>query len=91
MKPKTNKEALNDQVQILLSKPLDIDGTKVSTLTMREPTVNDQLIAAESGSTDAMQEVAIMANLCMVSTADIRKMSLRDYRKLQTAYVAFTS
>lgn len=78
------------QATIELSRPLDIDGTQVSTLTLREPTVEDQITASEMKASDAVQEVHMIANLCDVAPSDIRKLSLRDYRKLQDAFVGFT-
>lgn len=81
---------MTDTVKIELSRPLDIDGAKVSTLTMREPTVADQLAASEGGGSDAVQEINLVANLCQVTPADIKKLPLRDYKKVQGALVGFT-
>ncbi|MDA3922767.1 MAG: phage tail assembly protein [Salinisphaera sp.] len=75
---------------IELSRPLDIDGAAVSSLSMREPTVDDQIVASEMKGSAAIQEVHMIANLCDVAPADIRSLSLRDYRKLQEAFVGFT-
>lgn len=76
--------------KISLSKPLDIDGAKVSELTMREPTVGDQLAASEAGGSAAVQEINLIANLCQVSPGDIKKLPLRDYKKVQDAFMGFT-
>jgi hypothetical protein len=75
-------------VEIQLSRPLDIDGAKVSTLTMREPLVDDQLSVQGTG-TDAEQELALMANLCMLKPTDLRRLPIRDYMRLKAAFVGF--
>ena len=76
--------------QIKLDGGLDIDGAKVKALNMREPTVNDQLAAADIKGSNARQEVALFANLCEVTPEDIGRLTLKDYRKLQEAYADFT-
>lgn len=76
-------------VEIKLSKPLDIDGAKVGFLTMREPTVNDQLVADAMTGSQAEKELAMMANLCMVTPGDLKAMGLRDYKKVQAAFLGF--
>lgn len=55
-------------------------------VTMREPTVDDQL--ATKG-TPEQREIAMVANLCGLSPAEIGKMTARDYRRLQTALLGF--
>lgn len=76
-------------VDIELSRGLQIGAAKVGTVRMREPTVNDQLAADASKGTDAEKELAMMANLCELAPADIKAMPLRDYKRLQTAYLGF--
>ena len=76
--------------KIQLEKGTEIDGANVMVLTMREPTVADQLAAAEIKGTDALKEVTLIANLCDVSPDDIKRLSLRDYYKVQAAYADFT-
>lgn len=75
-------------VDVTLARPLTIDGTALSAIRMREPTVGDQRAASTKGS-DAEQEVAMMANLCQLSPADINRLPLRDYKRLQVAFVGF--
>ena len=74
---------------IELERGVEIAGARVMTLTMREPTVDDQIIAGETKGGSALQEVALLANLCEVAPADIRRLAMRDYIKLQKAYAAF--
>lgn len=74
---------------ITLSRPLNIAGANVSVLRMREPTVADQEIASELNASDAGREIQTFANLCEQSPADIRRLPLKDYKRLQAAYVNF--
>lgn len=79
-----------DFYDIELSKPLEIDGAKVKTIRMREPTVADQLASSAMRGDDAAKEIALIANLCEISPDDVKKLTLRDYKKLQAAFVNFT-
>lgn len=72
-----------------LLRGFDQDGTTVMALTMREPTVEDQLAASEAGGSDAMQEVRLIANLCEVTPDAIRSLKLRDYYRVQQVYASF--
>lgn len=74
---------------ITLAKPLDIDGTKVAVLTMREPSVEDQLASESAKGTDAAKEIAMMSNLCDQAPTDIKRLKLRDYKRLQVALTGF--
>lgn len=78
-------------VDIELSRPIEIDGAQVTTLRMREPTVADQLLLDEMKGSDATKEVTLVANLCEVTPDDIKRLTLRDYRKVQKAFSGFTA
>lgn len=85
-----SKENDIGSVKIPLSKPIDVDGTKLAELTMREPLVNDQLIAQETaGESMALTEVILFANLCEVPVDAVRFMRAKDFSKLQAAYRGF--
>lgn len=75
-------------VKIPLKTGIKLDGTKVNELTMREPTVDDQLNVQGTGS-DAEQEVALIANLCMVKPEEIRSLTLRDYQRVKVTFMGF--
>lgn len=76
-------------IDITLAGSLDVDGAKVNSVRMREPTVSDQEASSEMNGSDAAREIAMFANLCQLSPADIRKLTLRDYKRLQTAFLGF--
>lgn len=88
-KPTWLKVNADGSVTVTLSRPIEIDGANVSALTMREPTVDDQLIAAEVKGSEAIREVAFFANLCTVAPDDIKKLPVRNYARLQAAYAGF--
>ncbi len=78
-----------EYVDVTLSRPIDLDGTQVSSLRMREPTVHDQIACQSIKGSTAQQEVTLFANLCGIAPDNIQKLRLRDYRKLQDAYSNF--
>ena len=77
------------KTEIKLVKGVEINGATIKTLTMREPTVGDQIDVSEMKGSDAAQEVALFANLCEITPADVRSMSMKDYHLLRDAYRAF--
>lgn len=80
----------SDTTDIVLDRPLMVDGTEVTTVCMREPTVQDQIAASEVKGSPARQEIAMIANLCEITPDMVRQLSLRDYKKLQQAFLGFT-
>lgn len=76
-------------VVIALNKPLEIDGAKVTALSMREPTVADQLAASKAKGDDAEREILLLANLCTITPEDVRRLTLRDYKRAQEAFTGF--
>lgn len=84
------KENDDGSMTVTLSRPLEVNGAKLHELTMREPDVDDQIAADEARGSEAVKEVQLFANLCTIPPADIRRLKVRDYRRLQAAYVNFT-
>lgn len=78
-------------IDITLSRPIDVDGAKVTTLRMREPLVADQEVAMDSAGSDAAREIMLFANLCEVSPDQIRKLPVKSHQRMQEAYRNFTS
>lgn len=77
-------------VDVELTRPLQIAGAPVKALRMREPTVADQLAMEEMKGTDGAKEIGMFANLCEVTPDDIKKLTLKDYKKVQAAFLNFT-
>ena len=84
-----NTQADAGFVDVELSRPMVIDGAQVKALRMREPTVADQLASEEMKGSDSAKEIAMLANLCEVSPDDIKRLTLKDYKKLQAAFLGF--
>ncbi|WP_306168636.1 phage tail assembly protein [Halomonas sp. MMSF_3323] len=82
-------DVYSETTDITLSKGIDIDGARVQTITMREPTVADQL-AVDGIKGNALREITFFANLCDLTPDDIKQLPLRDYRKLAEAFEGFT-
>lgn len=82
-------EETAEGVIVHLNKGIDIAGAKVMALTMREPTVADQLATDAMKGTDGVKEVTQFANLCMVTPDDIKKLTLADYKRVQNAFLSF--
>lgn len=76
-------------VDVALSRSFEIAGANVTSVRMREPTVADQLAGDAAKGSDAAKEIAIMANLCELPPEDIKRMPLRDYKRLQVAFMGF--
>jgi phage FluMu protein gp41 len=85
---KTNADG---SVTVTLAAGIDISGARVKVVTMREPTVADQIAAQEIKGTAAAQEVALIANLAQITPDEVKGMTLRDYRRVQEALVGFTA
>ena len=81
----------SDYVDIELSKPITVDGATVSRLRMREPTVGDQLSFSRFSGTDEEKEIHLMTHLCEIAPDDLKRLKLRDYKKLQAAFLNFIS
>lgn len=75
---------------ITMSRPFSVDGSPRADLTMREPTVQDQLTMSHQGGSDAQQELRLLSNLLEITEADLKRMPVRDYKRVARAYVGFT-
>ena len=75
--------------KIQLDYPVDSDGVKTDTLTMRRAKVKDQVATDRIGGSDAEKEVRLFANLCEVAPATIEDLDMSDYKKLQEVYTGF--
>lgn len=70
--------------------PLTINGVTVAELVMREPKVSDQL-AVDHIKSAARSEVMIIANLTEQAPDAIEGLTMRQYGRVQSAYLAFMS
>ena len=72
-------------IDITLRRPIDIDGTKVRSLRMREPSLNDQLVFEATKGTDAYKEASLIANLCDITVDQAKTLKLHDWKRAQEA------
>ena len=80
------KANADGSVTVNLTKPIDINGAKVSSVTMREPTLSDHVVSSEVRGSDLTKEISLFSNLCTISPADLQLLPMRDYMRLQAAY-----
>lgn len=76
-------------VDITLPRPATFAGVEQQKLRMREPTVNDQVVASEMKGSDATREISMFANLCEVSPDEIRALPMRSFARVQKGYSSF--
>lgn len=74
-----------------LDYAIEVDGVMVSTLSMRRPTVADQLAFEEGKGTEAKRTVNMMAVLCEVPPAAIQQLDITDFQKLAEVMAGFSS
>lgn len=80
--------------KVKLEFPVEVDGEKITELTMRRPKVRDQRAASKqcgSSGLDVDLEPQLFANLCEVDIKVLDELDMLDYGKLQDAYRGFLS
>ena len=76
-------------IDVTLAKGFMIAGASVMVARMREPTVGDQKKLAKMKGDDVENESAFIADLIMVSPADMDRLTIRDNQRLSTAFQYF--
>lgn len=76
-------------VQITFAGTPTLNGAPVASVTMREPTVRDQLAMEKASGVPAERELAMMASLLQVSPVDLQGLTLRNYRRIQDGFATF--
>lgn len=71
---------------ITLTTPITLNGVKTNKLVMREPTVGDELDLRKLVKDDAERELAMFARLSECAPDDLRKMTLKDFSRVQKGY-----
>lgn len=76
-----------DRVTVTLSKPTELNGITLDTITLRAPTVRDIRTAQTTAAGNEEQaELNLFAGLAEVGPKDLEGMALKDYTRLQTGY-----
>ena len=83
---KQNVEGDEETITVTLAKGIVVSGEKRTEITLREPTVGDNMVARAAAKGDsAGHEVNLLANLSGLSPDEIRSAKMRDYTRLQEA------
>jgi len=82
--PEFITEGADGSLTVALVRGLDVAGAKVTSLKLREPSLDDQLTSQKVGN-NAEAEVTLIANLAEVAPADLRLLKMRDFVRLQAA------
>lgn len=76
-----------DNATITLSRAIELNGVRCDRLVLRTPTIGDMRHAARLHKDDKeAQEIQLFANLAECSPADIERLSMRDYGRVQEGY-----
>lgn len=76
--------------EIKLAFPVDFDGEKITSLTMRRPKVRDKLKAKKVKGDDEDRALALMADLVEQPIEMIGELDEVDIAKLGEQYASFT-
>jgi hypothetical protein len=80
-----------EKTEIKLRHPIEIDGVRTTTFSMRRPKVRDLRAAEKSAKNEVDREVWLLASLCEVPLDAIDELDVADYRALQDVYKGFLS
>jgi len=75
---------------ITLDYPIKIAGVETNTLSVRRPLVRDML-KARNNKNEGEAELALFADLAMITPDEIKSLDYSDYGKLQEVLRNFTS
>tara|TARA_E500000331_G_scaffold85277_2_gene80803 strand:- start:42 stop:326 length:285 start_codon:yes stop_codon:yes gene_type:complete len=87
MAPRTPNKRPSEIID--LQYPVSIDGTEVLQLSMRRPTVRDQILFEDGKGSDARKIVKMLSNLCEVSDETIMELDQSDFLKLSEVLQGF--
>lgn len=76
---------------VSLEYPITVNGQEIDRLSLRRPRVGDQMAMRKHSKDEAAQEIFLFSALAEVSPADIEKLDMKDYQKLQEVYRGFLS
>jgi hypothetical protein len=82
--PEYIKEGSDNSLTVTLTRGFQVAGAKVTSVKLREPSLEDQL-TSQKNSNSAEAEVALIANLAEIAPDDLRGIMMRDFIRLQEA------
>ena len=74
---------------IELEYAIEVDGVAVDVLSMRRPTVRDQLTFEEGKGGEARKVIAMIANLCEIPPKSVEQLDQSDFVKLTETLQGF--
>ncbi len=75
---------------VTLTYPITVNGTSISSITLRRPKVQDIKAASRQGSgVDEETETALIANLSGLAPSDIDQLDFADYLAVQEVLKGF--
>lgn len=74
---------------VTLEFPIEVDGVSVDSLTVRRPTVRDQLLMDKMKGSETEKGVKYIANLCEVAPSDIEQLDAADFLALSEVVQGF--
>ena len=79
----------NTPQQVQLLYPIEHNGKKYETLTLRRSKVRDRLAITKLNLSDEEKEIRLLANLADITPDVIEDLDERDYQELQKVYLSF--
>lgn len=76
-------------MDIDLAYPIEFEGTKLTKITLRRPSVKDARKARTAHKDAADQEIALVSALSGLPPSAIEELDLSDYSKIQEALSGF--
>ncbi|OJT41527.1 phage tail assembly protein [Serratia plymuthica] len=76
--------------EITLYSPLTLEnGSKLTTVTMREPQVRDRIEFNKGPGSDYEKEAKMIASLCNMNLDDVYSLTAADYTQFEEAFNVF--
>jgi hypothetical protein len=76
---------------IELEYAIEVDGVTVDSLSMRRPTVRDQLSFEDAKGSEGRKVVKMLANLCDVAPSSIEDLDASDFLRVSNVLQSFQS
>ncbi|MCP9660864.1 phage tail assembly protein [Escherichia fergusonii] len=79
-------DSLLESMTIILSRPLNVNGTDYDTITIREPKVRDRILFSKDRGDPEEKTARMLARLANFDEKDLYGLPSCDYAKLEEAF-----
>ncbi|HGX2780432.1 TPA: phage tail assembly protein [Escherichia coli] len=79
-------ESLLDSMTVTLSRPFEINGVTVETITVREPKLRDRILFSKDKGDAEAKTARMLARLANLNIEDIYSLPSCDYMKMEEAF-----